>query len=390
MTTDPTSDPTNDPTTPAQLRGLFTVTLTDEPALTDLVPDAVAGARASKRRERIAYAATPFAILGLAVGAYAAVPPGGHPQISAVSQQPTENAVKPSGTPKAAHTPKAAATPKAPDTSENSGPDGIPPLLDLFAHPGTPEENCQQATFPDPTNPNVPAPDQAKERAKCTAYLSALRALLPNDTVVLDHEFFPVTSAGFKVQSMTHDLVTATAGTKLPEFAKGVVQILNDPKNPDNGAKPENFLVKTPTGVVSLWFDDGRGQGGAGSGVGDCKDGKGTVGGASIKPCSNVTLADGTPATFVEYANGVIQIVVDKGVYGDQFWFSVGPSNRDTVGNTYQDNNTGRWMDLKTGTVHDGNRPDPGAFTKNDLLSLTGSQGFLTLYKQIAKDSTGH
>ncbi|NUR63515.1 MAG: hypothetical protein HOV87_33370 [Catenulispora sp.] len=380
-----TDDQSTDQTTPVRLRNIFSATLTDEPALTDLVPDAVSGARARQRRERIAYAATPLAILGLAVGAYAVVPPGGHGTKDGGSSPVSGKT--PGAHPTSKPVPKSTSTPKAADTSEHPASDGIPPLRDLFAHPGTPEENCR-ATFPDPANLNVVAPDQAKERAKCVTYLSALRSLLPNDTVVLDHEFRPVSSAGIDVLMGSHDITSAAPGTKLTALAGDIVRVLNDPDSPDNGASPQNFLIKTPTGESALWFSDGPGEGGVKSGTGDCHDGK--SGGTTSKPCSTVTLADGTPATYVAYPNGVIQIVVNSDPYGNQFWFMVGPSDRDAFGNTYQDGNTGRWMDLATGTVHDGNRGVANAFTKDDLLSLTSSQGFLTLYKQIAKDSAGH
>ncbi|WP_344657476.1 hypothetical protein [Catenulispora subtropica] len=367
---------TDDPTTPAQIRGVFSATLTDEPGLLDMVPDAVAGARARRRRERVTYVAAPLAIVGLAAGAYAAVPaPSRGEQSSAAS-------------PTATRTPGAHTTPAAVNTPEaKSAVAPIPALADPFAHPGTPEENCQGNFSGPPTGQAHPT--VAEQKAQCVANLTALRALLPGDTVVLEHSFQPGGPQLDQLMTGMHDINVRPPGTKLPELAATVVSILNDPKDPSNHVDPNNFLVKTPTGVMKLWFADGPGDGsGTKSGTGQCENGK--SGGTTSKPCSAVTLADGTAGDFVAYPNGVIEIVIPNDPYGNEFFFLLGHSERDVLGTTYTDGGGGQWLDLATGVVHQGNRDVPNPYTKDQMLALTGSQGFLAFYQQVAKALSGH
>lgn len=366
-----------DESSPAQIRGLFNATLTGEPALTDLVPATVAGIRTRRRRERIAYVATPLAIVGIAAGAYAAVPAsGGGARDGGVSPgtRPT-TATSPTTTP---------ATPKA---------TVIPPLVDPFANPGTAEENCQ-GNYLDYTNGTVqvsadqPHPSPAQQRTQCIANLKIMRALLPGDTVVVDHMIQPMEQEGMVNESDALQAIgNAAPGTRLPEIAAARVEALNNPKNPTNFIEPKAFLVKTPTGTVQMNFLDVISTNGQRSGTGTCTNGK--SGGTSSKPCSDTTLADGTPADYVTYPGGMIEIVVNTDRYGNQFFFTARPTERDTMGGTFSGDGKTKWLDLATGTVHEGNRNDPNPYTKEMLLALTGSQGFMSLYDQATKDATG-
>jgi hypothetical protein len=373
----------DDESSPARIRGVFNATLTDEPALTDLVPDAVAGARMRIRRERIAYVAAPLAIVGMAAAVYAAVPASG----GGAGDGGVSPGIRPTTATATATTTTTTGAPAAKETV-------IPPLADPFAHPGTVEENCQ-GNFLDYVNgsveaaPGQPRPSVAEQRAQCVANLKIMRALLPGDTVVMDHSLHAMDqTAMVKEMDAVQTVNDAPPGTKLPEIAAAKINALNNPKNPTNFIDPKEFLVKTPTGVVQMGFLDVIVTDNQRSGTGTCTNGK--SGGTTSKSCGNTTLADGTPADFVPYPGGMIEIVVNTDRYGNQFFFTARPSERDTIGGTFSEDGKNKWLDLATGTVHEGNRNDPNPYTKDMLLALTSSQGFMSLYDQATKDATGH
>ncbi|NUR26445.1 MAG: hypothetical protein HOV83_11455 [Catenulispora sp.] len=369
-------DDHEDESSPARIRGMFNATLTDEPALADLVPDAVAGARTRARRDRIAYVAAPLAIVGMAAGVYAAVPPsGGGARDGGVSP----------GTPRTTAT-----TTTAPTAKEAV----IPPLSDPFAHPGTVEESCQ-GNFLDYKNKDIqgafgqPRPSVEEQRAQCIANLRIMRSLFPGSTVVMNHSLLPFeSSAIMKNMDALQAISTAEPGTRLPGIAAETVKALNDPKTPENYIDPKQFLVKTPAGIVQMGFLDVISTDGQRSGTGTCKNGK--SGGTTSKPCSDTTLADGTPTDFVSYPGDMIEIVVDNDRYGNQFFFTARPSDREAMGNTFADDGKNKWLDLATGTVHEGNRRYAYSYNKDMLLALTSSQGFMSLYDEATKAATGH
>jgi hypothetical protein len=361
---------TDDQHTPARMRGVFTATLTDEPTLTDMVSGAVAGARARKRRDRIAFAATPLAIVGLAAGGYALAPASGH-------------AAKDGGAAVGAGAGKAPTTstnPTNPTTATTKPTSGIPALKDPFANPGPPEKSCQGNYF----SAAAASRSAASQEAECVANLTALRALLPDDVVVADHEFVPTSPEVMeRMTTLFHD--SPAPGTKVTDLATTVIDAENDPKSPDNFVAPTQFLVKTPTGVAIMKLDVAAGP--STSGTGTCVNGK--SGGTSSKPCGAATLADGSVGDFVSYPTGGIQVVVDN-FHGNQVWFSINPDDHQAYGTRYSDGHDGKWIDLTAGVLRQGDRVVTNPYTKDTMLSLTGSQGFLNLVNQVVKTETGH
>lgn len=259
---------------PGRLRALMDDTLTDEPPLLDLVPDAVTGAEQGRRRGRMMAGGAAVAVLAVTVGAYGVADHGR----SGVNGSP----VVPPG---ASRSSTSAAPPVRLSHKSTLG------IPDLFDHPGTPQQECAKVNGPvldSKAQLSSPA-----ERNYCIQALQTIRALLPDAVVVLNP------FVDFNQPAWSAPLIQTPDGGTAPGFTQAYQQ------GAKNSAKTVylagRFAFRTANGEGSIIYNT-------------------TPPGVKAKPQpgGDLPLGDGTAGRIAHEDSGTIDVT---GVTAGGVWY---------------------------------------------------------------------
>lgn len=263
---------------PGRIRALLDDTLADEPPLLDLVPAAVSGADRRRRRGQVTAACgVAAAVLAVGAGAYGLADRG--PSKAAGPTAPT-----PSGT----RSPATRLDPAAHKSDFG--------IKGLFDHPGTPQQECAKLKISAKTTAEQQT--AAQERDYCARALTQIRALLPDDVVVLQ----PMVD--FDQPSWSEPLAKTPDGGTLAGFSTAYQQAAHNPAKVLYAT--DSFAFHGPNGDGIVFYET-------------------TKPGVKAKPEAggNLPLGDGTSAHFSQKSSGDISA---NGVTADGLWYDLGIS----------------------------------------------------------------
>lgn len=265
---------------PGRIRALLDDTLADEPPLLDLVPAAVSGADRRARRGRMAAAGgVAAAVLAVSVGAYGLADHG--------------SADRGNGKATGSPTPSPAATGTSATVLDPAAHKSDFGIGGLFDHPGTPQQECAKLKIPAKTSAEQQTASQ--ERDYCARALTQIRALLPDDVVVLQ----PMVD--FNQPSWSQPLAKTPDGGTLAGFSTAYQQAAHDPAKVVYTTSSFAFHGPNGNGIVSY---------------------ETTKPGVKAKPepGGNLPLGDGTSAHFSQDRSGEISA---NGVTADGLWYEL-------------------------------------------------------------------
>jgi hypothetical protein len=167
---------------------------------------------------------------------------------------------------------------------------GIPGLFD---HPGTPQEQCSKVHG---SLPSVAHPQTTEEaRGYCVRVLTQLRALFPDDVVILRP------SVDFDQPNWSAKLVLTPDGNKVPGFVEAYQKAAKDPAKVYYN--PTDFAFDGPHGPGTIYYD---------SSPPGWK--------SKAQPGGDVPLGDGTSAHLTTRPGGAVTL---SGVDSDRHWYEL-------------------------------------------------------------------
>ncbi|MEY9932688.1 hypothetical protein ABH926_007339 [Catenulispora sp. GP43] len=328
-----------------RIRALLDDTLTGEPPLVDLVPDAVSGAERNQRRSRLMAGGAAVAVVAVTVGAYGLAGGNRDGSVGTGALAPTSGS-------------SSASKPAALGHKSTLGIPG------LFDNPGTPQEECAKVNGPVLDSKQKLSSPEA--RSWCIGALTQMRALMPDAVVVLNP------NVDFDQLAWSAPLGKAPEGSTLPGFAHAYQQAVTD------GSKTvylaTGFAFRNANGEGTAYFDT-------------------TPPGVKSKPQpgGDIPLGDGTFGHLTQNVLGQIEV---SGVTAAGVWYELGiggvgevyGSDGVTTGSNPHSDGVGHGV-FPDGYVTVGFSPEnknlPNPYTVTQVRDLIKAQGLGKLVNTI-------